>query len=128
MFWITDRVQELKDRYPSATFGYFGAGPVRSWEPAFDVVDLEVEALNQPDTIAACAHIHKLCESMAFTHGPDPILVESLKGAERRELDGGGWAWDWRNSRSNIAPIAAVTGALWLLESHDQVELWGFSG
>jgi hypothetical protein len=67
-----------------------------------------------------------LSETLGFTHEPDQFTTESLRNAERRSLDGGGWVWDWRGSRGDLAPIAAVTGALWLLESNESIEIWGF--
>ena len=122
--WLSDRVKELRDQYKDAPFGAFQAGPVRSWVPNFADIDVELELLNTPDTVAACAHLQKLSESMDFTHYPDAILVDSLKGAQRRQLDLGGWVWDWSKSTSDLAPIAAITGALWLFEAHDNIEVY----
>ena len=56
---------------------------------------------------------------------PTRWLADSLKGAETRDLEGGGWVWDWDKSTADLAPMAAVTGALWLLEtqpSYDPLE------
>jgi hypothetical protein len=115
--WLTGRVRELRDRYPTAVFGAYAAGPVRSLAPTFAEFQLELRMLNGPETVAACAHLQRLSDDQAFTHSPDPVVLESLTGAEKRELDGGAWQWDWRASTSDLAPLAAETGALWLLES-----------
>ena len=124
--WLAARVVELSARYPDARFGGFAAGPVRSWVPTLADAGVDLVLLTGQDTQAACAHLQKLVDDRAVTHGRDMSVVESLRGAERRDLDGGGWVWDWRASTSDLAPLAAVTGALWMLETTSDVEVWGF--
>jgi hypothetical protein len=125
--WLTDRIRELRAKYPDARFSAYQAGPVRSWLPTLAEHDVDLQLLTTPETISACAHLQKLSDDRAFTHHPDPILAESLRGAEKRELDAGGWVWDWKSSTGDLAPLAAITGALWQLESaDDDVEVWGF--
>lgn len=116
--WLAARIKELHERHPSARFGAYSAGPVKAWAPAFAEFGVELELLTQPETSSACGHLKHMIEVRGFTHAPDPIVNDSVSGAERRDLDGGGWVWDWRNSTSDPAPITALTGALWLLESH----------
>ena len=115
--WLTAKIRELHEQYPGARFGAFQAGPVRSWVPVLAEHGIDLRLLSASDASAACAHLQKLANDLAFTHAPSSALVESLKGAERRKLDGGAWVWDWKASTSDLAPIAAATGALWLLES-----------
>jgi hypothetical protein len=116
--WLEERVAELAVRYPQARFAAYGAGPVKSWSPTFEEAGITVLMFSATEASAAFAHLQRLADDLAFTHSPDPILDRSLKGAEWRELDGGGKAWDWRKSSGDLAPLAAVTGALWLLETH----------
>lgn len=124
--WLSDRVAELHKRYPRAAFGAYSAGPVKAWVPKFAEFGVDVQMLTRGDEAAACGHLQKLAESLGFTHAPDEVVTESLLGAEKRDMDGGAWVWDWRNSASDLAPIAAETGALWLLESRKPgvVNLW----
>jgi hypothetical protein len=124
--WLVGRVQELKKRYPGAKFGAYKGGPVESWLPKFEEFRLVPQMLTRAEVAAACSHLQKLAEVMGFTHSPDPVLADSLAGAEKRDLDGGSWVWDWKTSVSDLAPIAAATGALWLLESRKPgvVNLW----
>lgn len=116
--WLVERVKELKGRYPQARFAAYAAGPVKSWLPTFADFGVDLQLINATDASAACTHLQRLSDDGAFTHSPDPVVADSLAGAEKRDLDGGGWSWDWRASTSDLAPIAAVTGALWLLETH----------
>jgi hypothetical protein len=121
--WLTAHIKDLRERYPSSVFGAYAAGPVRSWVPAFAEFGLELRLLTAPEAVAGCAHLHKLSDGAAFTHTPSPVLTESLQGAELREMEGGGWVWDWRNSTGDLAPLSAATGALWLLESSPSYDL-----
>jgi hypothetical protein len=121
--WLTGRVGELVDRYPGASVGAYAAGPVRSWVPALSELGVDLRLLSVPETVSACAHLKKLADDLAFTHSRDQRLVDSLEGAARRELDGGGWVWDWKASTGDLAPLAAVTGALWLLAERPAYDL-----
>jgi hypothetical protein len=114
---LAARVRELHGRYPSAQFASYAKGPVPSWAPIFAEFGVELQMLDVPSTRAACAHLQRLAGLQAFTHSPNPVLSESLAGARRKDLEEGGWVWDWKRSAPNPAPIAAATGALWLLES-----------
>ena len=116
--WLAARIKQLHEKHPSARFGAYSAGPVKAWAPAFAEFGVELELLTQPEASSACAHLKHMVEVRGFTHTPDPVVSDSVAGAERRDMEGGGWVWGWRNSTSDLAPIAAVTGALWLLESH----------
>lgn len=112
--WLTERVRELRERYPDASFGAYAAGPVRSWVPAFADLGVELRLLSVPETVSACSHLEQLLKGRGFSHSEARLFVDSLRGAEKRDLEGGGWVWDWRRSTSDLAPIAAATGALWM--------------
>jgi hypothetical protein len=116
--WLEDRVLELAAKYPQSPFAAYGAGPLKSWAPTFEESGLRLMMFSATEASAAFAHLQRLADDLAFTHSPDPTLNASLKGAQWRELDGGGKAWDWRKSSGDVAPMAAITGALWLLETH----------
>jgi hypothetical protein len=116
--WITGRILELARRYPSARFAAWSAGPVKSWVPILAEHGVELVLLPATDAGAACAHLQKLADNLAFTHSPNQIVAESLAGAEKRDLEGGAWTWDWSHSTGDLAPIVGHTGALWLLEKH----------
>jgi len=132
--WLAARIRELAGRYPNTTFASWQAGPVKSWVPTLaepyvsDATDetmpgIELVLLSATEEASACTHLQKMADNLAFTHSPDSVVVDSLKGAEKRDLDGGGWKWDWRVSTSNLAPISGHTGALWLLETHPPYDL-----
>lgn len=113
---LSARVRELHERYPSASFASFAKGPVAAWAPVFAEFGVDLQLFDVPSTRAASAHLQRLAGDAAFTHSPNEVMAASLSGARKKDLDDGGWVWDWKNS-ADPAPIAAVTGALWLLES-----------
>ncbi|KZM70766.1 hypothetical protein AWN90_40110 [Nocardia terpenica] len=47
-----------------------------------------------------------------LAHTGDPVLAEAVEGAVKRDLPGGGWAWD-RKGVNVISPVVAATLALW---------------
>jgi hypothetical protein len=79
------------------------------------VPGFELLLLPSTDEVAACAHLQKLADNLAFTHSPDPVVEESLRGSEKHVLEGNAWAWNWLTSTGNLAPISGHTGALWML-------------
>lgn len=115
---VVGRLVELKDRYPNAKFAMSAASPAKkSLKPAFERAGLDVEYHETPAVASGCAHLQALISDDALTHSNDEAVDTSLEAAVHRNLEGGAWIWDWERS-SGLAPAAAVTGALWLLEVH----------
>lgn len=114
---LIERAKQLRKKHPTAKWATYNAGQTRAWAPNFAAIHVDLKLLTIPDTVAACAHLQKLANKFAFTHSPNKAVEESLAGAERRKLAGGGWVWDWEKSTSDLTLISAETGALWLLES-----------
>jgi hypothetical protein len=114
--WLTDRLVELAGKHPGAKFAAFHASPLKSWVPTLAQLGVKLELLTATDAAAACGHLEKLVKGRGFTHSPDGIVADSLRGAEKRDLDGAAWTWDWSKSQGDLAPLVATTGALWLLE------------
>lgn len=116
--WVADRVQELHERHPGAVFGALAGGPVAALVPELERRGVELELLSTSEAGQACGHLQKLVSGRGLTHADDLLLTVALAGAVPRDVGQGLWCWDWRKSSGNIAPLVAVTGALWLLEKH----------
>lgn len=56
-------------------------------------------------------------DTLELRHLRQPVLDAAAANAATRPV-GDTWAWDRRRSPVDSAPLVAVTGALWLLESH----------
>jgi hypothetical protein len=107
-------LEGLRDAWPGATFGAGKGGPVAGMVEAG--LPVEVQLLTAGELAQACGHHERLHTDRAYTHSADVDVTESFTGAVSKPAGDGMWTWDWRAS-ANLAPIAAVTGALWLLET-----------
>lgn len=112
--WVTERVLELKARWPRSRFGAFTNHAVGALVPELAAVGVELEKLSDSDMGRACAHVQKLVPD-GLTHSDDPLLTVAIGGAVKREIGEGLWSWGRRKSVTDISPLVAVTGALWLL-------------
>lgn len=112
--WVIGRCLELRDRYPRARFAGFTNHAVGSLIPELTAAGLELHKLNDSDMGRACGHIQKLTPD-GMTHSDDPLLTVAIGGAVKREIGEGLWSWGRRKSVTDISPLVAVTGALWML-------------
>lgn len=124
---LPDRLAELGEAWPDSKFAAGKAGPVSGLVEAGLPVD--VELLPPSELAQACRHHETLTRSRGYTHFADPVVDASFAGAVAKPAGDGLWAWNWRDSRG-LAPIAAVTGALWLLHryrsgDYDQSDSFG---
>ena len=64
----------------------------------------------------ACGDLHDQVVEGSITHWGQPHLNDAMKYAETRTL-GDAWIWDRKGSAVDIAPLVAVTEALWAWSS-----------
>ncbi len=113
--WLAERLTELAKAWPGARFGAGARGPVAGMVETG--LPVEVELLTAAELAQGCVRHEALTKARGYTHRKDPAVDLSFKGAVAKPAGDGLWAWDWRTS-SNLAPMAAHTGALRLLEKH----------
>lgn len=65
------------------------------------------------DAMDACAGIFDRVQQGTLAHARHPDLDESVYGAHRRTINGERWAWDRKNSTTDVSMLEAVTLALW---------------
>lgn len=118
--WLVARAAELAERWPDSRFAAEAAGAVGALFEKLRREDIRaginLELFTAPDMGRSCAHLQNL--GTGFTHHDDPRFLVALAGAVKRDLGEGLWAWGRRKSTTNISPLVAATGALWLLEQH----------
>jgi hypothetical protein len=114
--WLPARLAELAENWPGALFGAGKAGPVAGLVEA-DALPVDIELLPAAEMAQACVHHAALSREGKYTHTADAITDISREGAVSKPAGDGLWVWNWRASTA-LAPIAAYTGALWLLEKH----------
>jgi hypothetical protein len=112
--WVIDRVLELRTRFPRALFGGFTNHAVGALMPELALHGVELEKMTDGDMGRACAHMEKMVP-VGMRHSPDPLVTVAIGGAVKREIGEGLWAWGRRKSVTDISPLVAVTGALWML-------------
>jgi hypothetical protein len=112
---LPDRLEDLGEAWPDAKFAAGKAGPVAGLAEAGLPVTMEL--LPPSELAQACRHHETLTRDRGYTHFDDPDIATAFAGAVAKPAGDGLWLWDWRKSR-NLAPIAAVTGALWLLHKY----------
>lgn len=112
---LADRLEQLGEDWPDAKFGAGKAGPVNGLVEAGLPVD--VELLPPSELAQACRHHETLTRSRSYTRFADPDVDVSFASAVAKPAGEGLWTWDWRQSR-HLAPMAAVSGALWLLHKY----------
>lgn len=120
--WLTDRVVELHEKWRPVVWVIDESGPAGSM-----VADVEeqlgvtVEKMSRPDQGRACGSLYDGVageivgnRNVRWTGAPElaEALTDAVKGAAKRNLGDGLWAWHRMSSEVDISPLVAVTGAL----------------
>ena len=74
-----------------------------------------------PDLGAGSGAFYDLVRDNGFDHLPQPVLDVAAATAVTKP-SGDGWLWDRRHSPTDIAPLIAANGAMWLLNRPAEVE------
>lgn len=113
---------------PSADVVAFIVSLVGRWDPCAVVIDkmspaaalipalvaagIEPETTSGQDMAAACGGFYDAVAERSVSHTGDPLLVDALAGATKRDMTSGAWAWN-RKGKAVISPLVAVTLARW---------------
>lgn len=79
---------------------------------------IEPEVTTTAQYVQACGDFYDAAVAGLLAHTGDPLLSDALEGASKRDVTGGGWAWD-RKGNMTIAPLVAATLAHWGLKAFD---------
>lgn len=107
---------------------------IGKWDPSVLVIDrqspahslvldlvnagIEPEVTTTAQYVQACGDFYDAAIAGLLAHTGDPLLSAAIEGASKRDLSGGGWAWD-RKGNMTISPLVAVTLAHWGLKAFD---------
>jgi phage terminase large subunit-like protein len=112
--WLQERLRRLLVDHPAA-----GPLVVDEYSPAAsELSDLRAEGIpvqpfNGRELAQACGQFYDLVvDSRGLRHLGQHELSTALKGAAKRDLGDGGWAWGRLKSTANISPLVAVTLAV----------------
>lgn len=116
--WLPARLADLNDRREGVGFGFNDHGPSAVAADRIARAGIPVSGLSGSQYATACAELKTTIETENqedLRLIDDPALQAAHLAAARRRL-GDGWVWDLRNSTATIAPLVAVTVALWTLD------------
>lgn len=116
--WVVPRVLELNAKHRPAAWILDPASAAGAWLPALQEAGIELVLVSGRELAQACGAFYEdAVERQAFRHRDDPRLNGALAGARRRKLSDA-WAWDRRDSSTDISPLVAATLAWHGLAKH----------
>lgn len=116
--WLPERLAALNERREGVGFGFNDHGPSAVAADKIRRAGLPVSGLSGSEYATACAALKTTLETVDQAEIrliTDASLLEAHRAAARRKL-GDGWVWDMHGSAGTIAPLVAVTVALWTLD------------
>jgi hypothetical protein len=123
--WVVPRLVELVARHDPLAVVLDGASQAASLLPDLARAGFSVRSESDPGGLLvvlgaremgqACGGLHGgvVGEQAWVWHRGDPILTDALRGAARRDVGDGAWAWARRRSDVDICPLVAVTEAVY---------------
>jgi len=118
--WVVDRCVELT-RHFHLEWVLDPAGPAGALLPDLAAVGIEPKQLTTREMGHACEAMASAVRAKEVRHLGDPLLMQALGGAGRRDVGDGLWMWSRRRSDADIAPLYAATEALWVLVSSQEL-------
>lgn len=115
--WMANRVVELRERWRvTAPVAHDSAGPVLVVADELKRKGVETGPLKTSEYVSACAAFLAAVLRQDLEHPGRPDLDQAVRGAARRNVGDGGWAWSRLNSAVSIAPLEAATVARWAVD------------
>lgn len=124
--WVVSRLLELVERHETVGVFCGGASAAASLVPELERGGVAVTVATSSDLAQASGMFFDSVEQERIRHLGTSDLAAAVRGARKREL-GDAWAWSWRKSTTNIAPLVAVTLALWGAQTGSTVAPWAES-
>lgn len=108
----------LIDRWDPCALVVDKMSPAYSLYPDLLAAGIEPEVTSAGDMVQACGGFYDDAVNDGLSHTGDPLLAAALEGATKRDMSGGGWAWN-RKANMTISPLVAATLAHWALKVYD---------
>ncbi len=88
------------------------ASPAASYVQELINAGIDPTLTDTPEMAQATGDFYDKSMARLLNHTGDPVLADAVEGAIKRDLPGGGWAWD-RRGANVISPVVAGTLATW---------------
>jgi hypothetical protein len=108
--WFNDPAHPLRAKWPIVVQAT--GAPSSSLIMPLTEAGLTVEEWKGTDLGKACGAFYDLVRSSKLRHLTQPVLDIAASTAYTRPL-GDAWVWDRKHSPHDVAPLVAVTGAIW---------------
>jgi hypothetical protein len=125
--WLPARVLELRDQWQPCATVVDNFSAAATLIPAIEEMQVEVLATNGADLARACSGFYAAVHEDQLRHQGSTMLTRSVLGGKKRDLLDG-WAWDRKDTSSDITQLVAVTLALHGLNVNGrtpETEVWG---
>ena len=116
--WIPHRLAELTEHHDALAVICDGAGPAGSLVHQCEALDVSVEVLGAGDYAKAFGAFLDAVDDPRIRHLGGADLRSAVKGAAKRPIGDGAFAWGRKNSTVDISPLVASTLAFWGFETH----------
>ena len=123
--WVPERAKALKEEQRAALWSWESGGPESALaEDLATVARIRVEhPLTGLDMARGCVHMQKLVDELGLTHSNEAAITVALTNAVKRDVgDPGLWTWGVKKSAGDLAPLRAISGALYLLHKNRRSE------
>lgn len=109
--WLPERLVELVRKHGAGEPVCDERGPAASLVPLIEELGVSVQKTNAGELGRACQRLVDAISEGTVRHIGQAELTGAIRAASTRPL-GDVWAWNRKDSSSNIAPLVAVTLAL----------------
>jgi hypothetical protein len=125
--WIPGRAKELVERWSPCATVIDTQNAAASLITAIEEQGVSVATTSAQDMARACGNFDDAVKERQLRHQGSPALAQSVCAGKPRDL-GDAWAWDRKDSGSDITQLVAVTLALHGLITFGrrEVDVWGF--
>lgn len=103
------RIKALIARHSPCALVVDSTDPATALIPELLAADIEPETTSAAQKVAACGGFYQDAVDSKLVHTGDPLIQTAVESAGRREVKGGGWAWQGRG----LSPLEAATLARW---------------
>lgn len=111
--WLVDELVALIGKHASASVVCDATGPAGSLLHDLGDAGIEVTPVTSTEHGQACAMLYDGVEQQKLRHLGTAEMLSALRGAVKRPLGDGAWAWSRKSSSVDISPLVACTLAMW---------------